>query len=94
MLRLIPWFIQLLDPILIPLCFCFAWSFIFLLGWTLWQGIKDTAMRSRQMHQIPCTRCQFFTNTHYLKCTVRPSIANTEQAIYCSDYYSQDLINS
>jgi RNA polymerase subunit RPABC4/transcription elongation factor Spt4 len=38
------------------------------------------------MHQIPCHNCQFFTNNYRLKCTVHPSIANTEEAIDCSDY--------
>ncbi len=38
------------------------------------------------MHQIPCSNCKFFTNDHRLKCTVSPSIANTEQAINCGDY--------
>ena len=96
MLRLIPYCLQILDPILIPLCFCFAWGFIFLLTWTLWRTIQDTAQRSRQMHQIPCSHCQFFTNSYFLKCTVRPDIANTEQAICCIDYapHPSDLINS
>jgi hypothetical protein len=38
------------------------------------------------MHEIPCSECKFFTNNHRLKCTVRPTIANTEEAIDCSDY--------
>jgi hypothetical protein len=42
------------------------------------------------MHQIPCAKCQFFTNDHRLKCTVNPIIANTERAICCSDYSQQN----
>lgn len=38
------------------------------------------------MHQIPCSNCQFFTNDYRLKCTVNPSVANTERAINCCDY--------
>ncbi|HEY9823404.1 MAG TPA: hypothetical protein V6D35_21935 [Candidatus Sericytochromatia bacterium] len=45
---------------------------------------------AKRMHQIPCTGCQFFTNDYHLKCTVRPSIANSEEAINCSDYCSKD----
>lgn len=86
MLQLIHSLLQFLDPILTPLCFFLAWTFILLLGWTLWASIRDTTQRAREMHRIPCTRCQFFTNSYQLKCTVRPSVANTEQAIYCSDF--------
>ncbi len=94
MLLLIYYLLKFINPILIPLCFFLAWTFLFLLVWTLWQNIRDLTKQARQMHKIPCTHCQFFTNISYLKCTVRPDIANTEQAIHCLDYYSQDLIKS
>ncbi|MDJ0571308.1 MAG: hypothetical protein QNJ53_19965 [Pleurocapsa sp. MO_192.B19] len=45
----------------------------------------DTVARARKMHQIPCTKCRFFTGDYRLKCTVNPSIANTEEAINCPD---------
>jgi hypothetical protein len=41
------------------------------------------------MHKIPCPNCQFFTNDHRLKCTIKPLIANTEDAISCQDYCSK-----
>jgi hypothetical protein len=43
------------------------------------------------MHQIPCSRCGFFTNNYRLKCTVHPLAANTEAAIDCTDYLSINL---
>ena len=43
----------------------------------------DTA---RQMHQIPCANCQYFTGDYGLKCTVHPSIALSKEAIHCPDY--------
>ncbi|MEP0748961.1 hypothetical protein [Coleofasciculus sp. FACHB-125] len=52
------------------------------------------------MHSVPCTNCRYFTGDYRLKCTVQPSIAQTEEAINCSDYrpipgfsfHSQDTI--
>jgi hypothetical protein len=80
--------IFILQPILVPVCFAIAWIFAMTLGWTLWSAVRDTAARTRQMHQIPCANCQFFTNDYRLKCTVKPTVANTEEAIDCSDYQS------
>jgi hypothetical protein len=39
-----------------------------------------------RLHQIPCSRCRYFTNTCYLKCTVHPQRACSEQAILCQDF--------
>jgi hypothetical protein len=80
--------IQAVQPFLVAICFAIAWSFTILLGWTLWSTVRDTTARAKQMHEIPCPNCQFFTNDHRLKCTVNPITANTEQAIDCSDYRS------
>ena len=57
-----------------------------LCGWSLFSMIRDAIAQARTMHQIPCTKCRFFTGDYRLKCTVNPSVANTEQAIDCSDY--------
>lgn len=65
-----------------------AWGFLTMLGWSLWSAIRDTTNRAQEMHQIPCSNCQFFTNDHRLKCPVNPLTANTEQAINCPDYRS------
>ena len=40
----------------------------------------------KRLHQIPCSRCVFFTGDYRLKCTVHPYSALTELAINCSDY--------
>ncbi|BAU67270.1 hypothetical protein STA3757_46810 [Stanieria sp. NIES-3757] len=63
-------------------------ALISLIGLSLINFILDAVARAKQMHQIPCTQCRFFTNDHRLKCTIQPQIANTEQAIDCSDYRS------
>ena len=79
-------FIHFLQPLIIPICFFSAWALIILLGWSMWTAARDSLSTAQQMHQIPCTGCQYFTNDYHLKCTVRPSVANTEEAINCMDY--------
>jgi hypothetical protein len=86
MLLLFHEFLQFIQPILVPTCFVLAWVFTIALGSTLWGSIRDAINRAKTMHEIPCASCRFFTNDHRLKCTVRPNIANTEQAISCSDF--------
>jgi len=53
---------------------------------TVWSAIKDGVANAKRMQQIPCSHCQFFTNDYRLKCTIHPSVANSEQAINCRDY--------
>jgi hypothetical protein len=88
MFQLLHFLVELIRPILVPICFCSAWLFIAALGWTIIKASGDTIDRAKQMHRIPCSECRFFTNDYHLKCTVRPHQANTESAIDCSDYRS------
>jgi hypothetical protein len=39
-----------------------------------------------QLHQVPCSRCVFFTGEHRLKCTVDPLKAMSIEAINCRDF--------
>lgn len=86
MIQLLRTLIETLQLFIVPICFFIAWSFIGLLSWTLWSAIREASAKTKQMHQIPCANCQFFTNDYRLKCTVQPTLANTEKAIDCSDY--------
>ncbi|NJR15853.1 MAG: hypothetical protein HC785_09125 [Calothrix sp. CSU_2_0] len=86
MLPVISTLTTLIQPFLTPICFITAWSLIFLVMSSLWSAASDGVTTAKQMHQIPCTNCQFFTADYRLKCTVRPSVANTEDAINCTDY--------
>ncbi len=81
--------IHAIQPFLTPICFVFAWLFAILLLWSICSVIFDTILRAKQMHEIPCTGCCFFTNDYRLKCTVQPGIANTEKAVDCPDYSPQ-----
>ncbi len=80
---------QLIRPYLAQICFCFIWGLIFLIAFSIWSSLKEGIQTTKRLHQIPCTDCRFFTNDYRLKCTVNPSIANTEAAINCSDYCSK-----
>jgi hypothetical protein len=85
-LEIISFIIHGIQPFLIPICFITAWTVTILFLLSLWTAVRDSVTTAKQMHQIPCTGCQFFTDNYRLKCTVRPSIANTEEAIHCLDY--------
>ncbi|MBN4003742.1 MULTISPECIES: hypothetical protein [unclassified Nostoc] len=86
MLELMSFLLHGIQPLLVPICFIVAWTVTILAVLSLWSAARDSVTTAKQMHQIPCTGCQFFTDNYRLKCTVRPSIANTEEAINCSDY--------
>ncbi|HEY9906301.1 MAG TPA: hypothetical protein V6D18_01680 [Thermosynechococcaceae cyanobacterium] len=86
MFFLIRQILHLIQFFIVPICFVSAWAIVLLLSWSAWVGVRDTIARSRQMHQIPCANCQFFTSDYHLKCTVHPSIALTEDAIGCRDH--------
>lgn len=79
---------SILKPVLLQLRFVGAFSILSLCSWSLISCVLDAIAQAKRMHQIPCTKCRFFTGDYRLKCTVNPSVANTEQAIDCSDYRS------
>lgn len=85
-LQLLRFLIHTIQPFLVPICFICAWAFISAIAWSLWTAVRDGVNTSKRLHQIPCSHCQYFTGDYRLKCTVQPSIANTEDAIECLDY--------
>ena len=76
----------LLKPLLLQLRIVGAFSILGLCSWSVVSFCLDAIAQAKRMHQIPCTKCRFFTGDYRLKCTVNPSVANTEQAIGCCDY--------
>ena len=86
MLILIASFINRIQPLIIPLRLITAWVFILVLGSSVIGMIVDVIKRSKIMHKIPCSKCQYFTNDYRLKCPVNPFQATTEAAINCQDY--------
>jgi hypothetical protein len=75
-----------IQPFLVPICFVLAWLLVAALAWTTWTAIRDAVASAKKMHEIPCANCQFFTNTHFLKCPVHPKSALSTDAIGCPDY--------
>ena len=54
--------------------------------WSAWRTAKTGVHYLKRLHQVPCSRCAYFTGDYRLKCAVNPCIALTEQAIHCRDY--------
>ena len=93
MLEAIRFLIQGIQKFLVPICFIGAWTLMILVVWGLWSAARDTVATAKKMRQIPCPGCQFFTADYRLKCTVHPSVANTEEAIDCIDYQPKSKNN-
>ncbi|NJN62743.1 MAG: hypothetical protein HC795_15585 [Coleofasciculaceae cyanobacterium RL_1_1] len=77
---------QILSPYLGIICVAVAWLTVFAAIGNAIVGLTEAAHRMRTMHQIPCSRCAFFTNDHRLKCSVDPIVAGSEAAINCPHY--------
>lgn len=60
----------------------------------LGQTIRQGWQHLQQLHQIPCSRCAYFTGDYRLKCTVHPSQALTEEAIDCQDFEATTSVPS
>lgn len=79
------YFASILKPVMLQLRFVGGYSLLGLVGWSLISFVMDVMATAKRMHQIPCTKCRFFTGDYRLKCTVNPHVANTEEAIGCCD---------
>ncbi|OLP16987.1 hypothetical protein BST81_18575 [Leptolyngbya sp. 'hensonii'] len=71
--------ITLLCPILI-------WILLVSFFLAVCLAVRDGITRLRQLHQVPCSHCAFYTGDYRLKCTVHPCKALSEEAIDCLDY--------
>jgi|GEM_PF-992063 len=67
-------------------CFIFACCLVFLFIWSTLKTTREGVNYVKKLHQIPCSRCAFFTNDYRLKCTVHPITALSEEAINCRDF--------
>ena len=66
-------------------CFCIGILMLLFL-WSVSLALREGFHQIKRLHQIPCSDCEFFTNDYRLKCTVRPCVACTEDAIGCTDF--------
>lgn len=74
---------------MIIICFIIAWGISLSSCWTIYQNGRAGFMHIKRLHQIRCYNCKYFTDSCYLKCTVNPQIAGSEDAIDCRDYQPQ-----
>lgn len=74
-----------LDLVVLPIMI--GWVMLFALFiWAICVAFQDGMARLKRLHQIPCDRCAYFTGNTYLKCTVQPCRAFTEDALGCIDF--------
>jgi hypothetical protein len=71
---------------MILFCAIIAWGLTVSGFLTICYNWKTGIKHLYQLHRVPCSKCQYFTNSCYLKCTVSPHLACTEQAIGCRDF--------
>ena len=74
---------------MVLVCFVLAWSMVFSAIWTIFRNWKAGFIHLQRLHQVPCHKCKYFTNSCYLKCTVSPDLACSEAAINCPDYQAE-----
>jgi hypothetical protein len=70
------------------LCPIMIWIVLMSFFLSLMVALEDAIKQLRRMHQIPCSRCQYYTGSTYLKCPVHPVLAFSEEAIQCRDFES------
>ncbi|MBW4689740.1 MAG: hypothetical protein KME40_32775 [Komarekiella atlantica HA4396-MV6] len=70
-----------------PLGFIFGWV-VFFIALRKIRTFLDNKMvfTIKGLDKVPCKNCKFYSNNHYLKCAVNPSIVLTEEAMNCSEY--------
>ena len=77
---------------LAPLGFIFVWAIFLLLFHKIRTNADDKiCVKNKILQKVPCKKCQFFANNHYLKCAVKPDTVLTEEAIDCSEYVPQKV---
>lgn len=75
--------------ILVPLCFIAIWVGLIYVIADTWKFNRKETKVSRELAQLPCKKCQFFSNNHYMKCAVNPHVVMTPAANQCQDYRSR-----
>lgn len=83
-----PILLQASQPIPAGILMICAWTLLIASVWRFWSTCKAGVKQLRQLHNVPCHRCLYFTGNYHLKCTVHPHKALTELAIGCRDFES------
>ena len=56
--------------------------------------LRGRAVALKEPQEIMCRRCEFFSDNHYLKCTLHPTAVLTTQAIDCRDCRLKSQVKS
>ena len=72
-------------------CFLSMIMTVGIAAWRVWNTSQEGIRYLKRLHQVPCSRCVYFTGDHRLKCPVHPIIALTEEAIACRDYEAREI---
>jgi hypothetical protein len=66
-----------------------AWVLTISCYWIMYRNFRLGLIQIQRLHQIPCHQCKYFVDSRYLKCTINPQLACSEDAIDCRDYQAQ-----
>ncbi|MEH2236612.1 hypothetical protein [Nostoc sp.] len=70
-----------------PVGFIIGWIVFFIILRKIRAFLDDKMVFSiNGFHKVACKNCHFYSNNHYLKCAVNPSIVLTKEAMNCSEY--------
>ncbi|MBE9036808.1 hypothetical protein [aff. Roholtiella sp. LEGE 12411] len=70
-----------------PLGFIFSWVVFFIALRKIRTFVDNKIFFTiKGLEKVPCKNCKFYSNNHYLKCAVKPSIVLTEEAMNCPEY--------
>ena len=72
-------------------CILSVFMIVGIVAWSMWNTLREGVRYLKRLHQVPCSRCVYFTGDHRLKCPVHPIIALTEDAIACRDYEARAI---
>lgn len=64
---------------------------IIIFSFSVVRAFQEGAEQLKKLHQIPCYKCDFFTNDYRLKCAVHPTIACSEAALGCVDFEQKKI---
>lgn len=76
--------------LLVPVCFIAIWAGVVCIIADTWKLNRKKVKSNHSLVQLPCKKCQFFSNNPYMKCAVNPHVAMTPAATDCADYRSRN----
>lgn len=85
---------EVIRPLAFPLYCLIFYTLVLVFVGSLYLAVRDGIARLRRLHQIPCSRCAFFTGDYRLKCTVHPLTALSEEAIGCRDFEQREALTN